>query len=61
MSNKYGQRRAEEGLEEGRIEVNNGENPVEGVYDVSNDFKGSVQLLSVPADYYYTVLCQDVM
>ena len=42
MSDKDGQRGIEEGLEEGGIEIYYGENPVERVNNISDEFKQSV-------------------
>ena len=61
MPHKNGERRAEERLEEGRVEVYYWEDPVEWIDDIPDDFKYSVELLPIFAYQYYAVFCQHVM
>jgi CRISPR/Cas system CSM-associated protein Csm5 (group 7 of RAMP superfamily) len=61
VSDEDGERGVEEWFEEGRVKVDDGEDPVERVDDVSDDFEYLIEFLSVPADNNHTLLCQYIM
>ena len=61
MSHKNRKGRAEEGLEEGRVEVDNREDPVERIYYVPDNFEHSIELFPVFTDNYHAMFCQDIV
>lgn len=56
-----GDRRVQEGLEEGGVEIDDGEDPVKWIDDDSDDFKDLIQCLPTFADNYCAVFSQHVV
>jgi hypothetical protein len=61
VADEDGHGRGEEGLEEGRVEVDDGEDPVERVDNHPDDLKDQIEVLPVPADDNHVVLGQDIV
>ena len=61
MADDDGQRRAEEGLEELRVEVDDRKDPVEWVENTSNDLEELVEVLPGFADNDYVLLGERIV
>lgn len=61
VSDEYGERGGEEGFEEGGVEVDDGEDPVEGIDDDSEYLKDEIEVFPVPTDNDHAVLCEGIV